>query len=202
VVLKLFWFSAHCKIYKNVLPSFGYKIKNILIYLYLVNEGNPNSYRYDVENCIKMDKAKLFAADLATSCGAPFENQWFNPLQLYGNLRQCKIHRLKELRRKYQCPWLPCKKYHENPFSDSKIVTCGLTDKQGEANRRIFATFHYEDAKVYSSLVENFNFSCHYIYVVRNPGLQRDLRWRPPCASKCGPVGGRWGPATCHVWKL
>jgi hypothetical protein len=59
VVLKLFWFAAHCKTYKNVLANFVYKIKNILIYLYLVSEENPNSHRYDVEKCIKMDKACL-----------------------------------------------------------------------------------------------------------------------------------------------
>jgi hypothetical protein len=52
-----------------------YKIKNILIYLYLVSEENPNSNMYDIENCIKMDKAKVFAAHLATSWGAPFKNQ-------------------------------------------------------------------------------------------------------------------------------
>jgi hypothetical protein len=57
-----------------------YKIKNALIYLYLGSEENTNSHRYDVENCIKMDKAKIFVAHLATSCStpvcrrAPFEN--------------------------------------------------------------------------------------------------------------------------------
>jgi hypothetical protein len=51
-----------------------HKIKNIFIYLYSVTEENPNSNRYDVENCMKMEKAKIFAAHLVTSCGAPFEN--------------------------------------------------------------------------------------------------------------------------------
>jgi hypothetical protein len=61
VVLKLFWFLAHCKTYNNFLAHFVYKIKHILvlIYLYLVNEENPNLHRYDVENCIKMNKASL-----------------------------------------------------------------------------------------------------------------------------------------------
>jgi hypothetical protein len=74
VVLKIVWFAAHCKIYTNLLSHFGYKIKNILIYLYLVSEEIPNSHRYDVENTIKMDKAKILAAHLATSCGAAFGN--------------------------------------------------------------------------------------------------------------------------------
>jgi hypothetical protein len=51
-----------------------YKIKNILVYLYSVSEENPNSHRYNIENCIKMDKAKIFAEHTATSCGAPFPN--------------------------------------------------------------------------------------------------------------------------------
>jgi hypothetical protein len=59
---------------KNFLAYFVYKIKNILIFLCLVSEENPNSHRFDVGNCIKMDKAEIFAAHLATSCGAPFEH--------------------------------------------------------------------------------------------------------------------------------
>jgi hypothetical protein len=35
VVLKLFWFAAHCKTYKNFLTHFVYKVKNILIYFKL-----------------------------------------------------------------------------------------------------------------------------------------------------------------------
>jgi hypothetical protein len=35
VVLKLFWFTAHCKTYNNFLAHFVYKIKNILIYFKL-----------------------------------------------------------------------------------------------------------------------------------------------------------------------
>jgi hypothetical protein len=69
-----FLVRGHCKTYKTFLAHFVYKIKNILIYLYLIREENPNSHSYDVENCIKMDKAKIFVAHLATSCGAPFEN--------------------------------------------------------------------------------------------------------------------------------
>jgi hypothetical protein len=76
VVPKLFWFTAHCKTYTNVLAYFVYRIENILIYLYLVSKENPNSHRYDVENCIKMERAKIFMAHLATSCDAPFENHW------------------------------------------------------------------------------------------------------------------------------
>jgi hypothetical protein len=46
----------------------------MLIYVYLVSEENPNSRRYDVENCIKMDNAEILGAHLATSYGALFEN--------------------------------------------------------------------------------------------------------------------------------
>jgi hypothetical protein len=35
VVLKLFWFAAHCKTYKKFLVHSVYKIKNILIYFKL-----------------------------------------------------------------------------------------------------------------------------------------------------------------------
>jgi hypothetical protein len=57
--------------------------------LYLVSEENPNSHRYDVENCIKMDKAKIFVAHLATSCSTPlccgklFENHCSTLILLY-----------------------------------------------------------------------------------------------------------------------
>jgi hypothetical protein len=74
VVLKLIWFAAHCKTYNNFLAHFVYKTENILIYLYLVSWSNLNSHMYDAESCIKMDKAKTFAAHLATAGGAPFEN--------------------------------------------------------------------------------------------------------------------------------
>jgi hypothetical protein len=67
VVLKHFWFAAHCKTYTNFLAHFVYKNKNILIYFKL---------------WIKFSITFLiFAAHLATSCGAPFENHWS---RLYG----------------------------------------------------------------------------------------------------------------------
>jgi hypothetical protein len=66
--------------HNNFLAHFVYKIINILINLYLVSEENPNSHKYDAENCIKMEKAKIFAAHLVTSCGAPFQNHWPNVL--------------------------------------------------------------------------------------------------------------------------
>jgi hypothetical protein len=37
-------------------------------------------------------------------------------------------------------------KFHENPFNGSAVITCGQTDRHGEANIHIFATFTCECA--------------------------------------------------------
>jgi hypothetical protein len=68
-VLKLFWFAAHCKTY-NFLAHFVYKIKNTFIYFKLlikisIEVGFFSFLKYAFT---------IFAAHLATSCGAPFEN--------------------------------------------------------------------------------------------------------------------------------
>jgi hypothetical protein len=72
VVLKLFWLAAHCKIYKKFLAHFVYKIKNILIYfkLWIKIDIQMSFFSFFKYTFI------IFAAQLATSCGAPFENHF------------------------------------------------------------------------------------------------------------------------------
>jgi hypothetical protein len=72
VVLRLFGFAAHCKTYIHFLAYFVYTIKNILIYFKLwikisIQVGFLSFLKYIFI---------IFAAHLATSCGAPFENHW------------------------------------------------------------------------------------------------------------------------------